>query len=60
MVEYEGEKLLIDTTSKIYKKNYAEYFALKLKEKEALCRKISCNFINFSSDMSFVGDLKIL
>ena len=60
MVEYEGEKLLIDSSSKNYKKSYAEYFASKLKQKEMFCRKIACNFINFSSDMSFVGDLKIL
>jgi uncharacterized protein (DUF58 family) len=60
MVEYNGEKLLMDTSSKIYKKNYAEYFSSKLKQKEIFCRKMSCNFINFSSDMSFTGDLKIL
>ena len=46
--------------SKTYKKNYADYFNSKLKQKEIFCRKISCNFINFSSGMSFTGDLKIL
>ena len=60
MVEYDGDKLLLDTSSKSYKKSYAEYFAAKLKQKEMFCRKMSCNFINFSSGMSFVGDLKIL
>ena len=60
MVEYGGDKLLIDTSSKSYRKNYADYFASKLKQKENFCRKRSCNFINFSSDMSFIGDLKIL
>lgn len=60
MVEYNGEKLLIDTSSKTYKKNYADYFSSKLKQKEIFCHKMSCNFINFSAGMSFIGDLKIL
>ncbi len=60
MVEYEGEKLLLDTSSKIYKKKYSEYFAEKMQNRENFCYKTSCKFINFSSDMSFIGDLKIL
>ncbi len=60
MVEYNGEKLLMDTSSKIYKKKYSEYFADKLKKKEIFCKKMACKMINFSSEMSFVGDLKIL
>ena len=60
MVEYGGEKLLIDTSAKIYKKKYAEYFADKLKKREAFCSKSACRLINFSSEMSFIGDLKIL
>ena len=60
MVEYGNEKLLLDTSSKIYKKKYAEYFADKLKKREAFCNKAACKLINFSSYMSFIGDLKIL
>ena len=60
MVEYDGDKLLLDTSSKIYKKKYSEYFAEKLQRRENFCMRNACKFINFSSDMSFAGNLKIL
>ena len=60
MVEYNREKLLIDTSSKIYRKKYSEYFAQKLQKREDFCYKIACKFVNFSSDMSFMEGLKIL
>ena len=59
MVEYNKDKLLIDTSSKIYKKKYAEYFTSLVKKRENFCNKFSCKIINFSSDMSYIGDLKI-
>ena len=60
MVEYNKDKLLIDTSSKIYKKKYAEYFTSLVKKRENFCNKFSCKIINFSSDMSYIGDLKII
>lgn len=59
-VEYNGEKLIIDTSLKNYRKKYSEYFADKMQKREAFCRKADCKFINFSSNMSFIGELKIL
>ncbi len=59
MAEYNGEKTIIDTSSKKYRKEYENYFAKKLNEKKNLCKRIGCKFLSFSSDMSFAGGLRI-
>ena len=59
MAEYNGEKTVVDTSLKKYKKEYEKYFAEKLKNKENFCKKIGCKFVGFSADMSFGDKLRI-
>ncbi len=60
MAEYNGEKLVFDSSSKTYRKDYAMYFAKKREEKESFCRRFGCKMISFSSDMSYGSWAKIL
>lgn len=59
MAEYHGEKLIFDSSSKNYRREYAAYFEQKRAQKEQFCRKHGCRIVRFSPDMSFVGGLKI-
>lgn len=60
MAEYNGEKVLIDTSSRNYRKKYTDYFAQKRQDRKEFCHKFGCQMVSFSSDMSFVSSLKIL
>lgn len=60
MAEYDGQKLVFDSSSKAYKKEYEVYFANRSEEKKILCRKLGCKMINFSADMGYGSWGKIL
>ena len=60
MAEYDGQKIVFDSSSKIYKKEYALYFAKKRENRENFCRRFGCKMINFSSDMGYGSWVKIL
>ena len=60
MAEYNGEKVLIDTTSKVYRKKYVEYFEQKRKLRKDFCKKFGCQMIDFSADKSFISLFKII
>ncbi|MBE6443103.1 MAG: DUF58 domain-containing protein [Alphaproteobacteria bacterium] len=60
MAQFGDEKIVFDSSSKIYQKKYADYFATKRQERKQFCRKIGCKMIDFSSSMSFINGLKIL
>lgn len=59
MAEYDGQKLIFESSSKVYRQEYGNYFAQKRKQREAFCRQFGCRLINFSPEMSIVGGLKI-
>lgn len=59
MAEYNGQKLLLDSANKTYRKEYAAYFAQKHKQRAEFCRHFGCRLIDFSPEMSFIGGLKI-
>ena len=60
MAEYNGQKLVFDSSSKTYRKEYAMYFAKKREDRERFCRRFGCKMINFSSDMGYGSWVKIL
>ena len=55
-----NDRLVFDTSDKKYRKKYNDYFASKRKKREDFCNKFGCKIMNFSADMSVVGNLKIL
>ena len=59
MAEYEGKKLVFDSSSKAYKKEYAAYFANLRKQREDFCSRFGCKLVNLNADESLVGNLKI-
>ena len=59
MAEYEGEKLLLDSSLKGYRRNYDSYFAQKKNEIKQFCQKNACKLVDFSVDMGFVRGIKI-
>ena len=59
MAEFNGDKIVFDSSVKEYRKKYAKYFEQKRKEKEDFCRKFGCSLTNFNVDMGFVNGLKI-
>ncbi len=59
MAEYRGQKLILDSSNKTYRKEYAAYFAQKHEQQVVFCRRLGCRMIDFSSEMSFIGGLKI-
>lgn len=59
MVEYDGQKLVFDSSTQAYRQEYAAYFAQKREQREKFCRQFGCRLVNFSPQMSLVGSLKI-
>ena len=60
MVEYNGEKLVFDSTSDAFKDTYYQYFQKKRKEMDAFCKRFGCYYINIRTDRPLYRQLKIL
>lgn len=59
MVEYNGDKLVFDSSSKSYRQAYEDYFAKKIEEKETLFRRIGGHWLDFSAEDGLLKCLKI-
>ncbi len=59
MATYGDDKLVFDSSDKIYQKEYAAYFAQRRVERENFCRRLGCKTVHLSPDMSIVRNLKI-
>ncbi len=59
MAQYEGKRLIFDTNSKVYQKDYRTYFAQKRKNLQDFCRRVGCKLIDFRTDMDVTQNIKI-
>lgn len=59
MVQWGDEKLVFDSSSKNYRRDYAAYFDSKRQKIQDFCRKFDCRFGEISSETGFVGKMKI-
>ena len=60
LAQYNGEKLVFNTTSPNFRETYAKYFATKRKEMENFCKSFDCYFLNIRTDIPLYKQLKIL
>lgn len=58
--EYNGEKLIFNTTPEAFKDTYYQYFAHKRKTMENFCKRFGCQYINIRTDRPLYKQLKIL
>lgn len=59
LAEYNGEKVLLDTSSKKYRAEYAKYFHNKNISWLQQCRKIGCHVIDLTQQTDLARALKI-
>lgn len=60
MAEYNGEKIIFNTSSDVFKATYFRYFQKKRKEMEDFCKRFKCSYINIRTDKHIYNQLKIL
>ncbi len=60
MAEFAGEKLVLDSNDKKYRKAYADYFAFKKLQREKFCRAFNCKLVDITQESNVVGALKLL
>jgi uncharacterized protein (DUF58 family) len=60
MAEYNGERVVFDTSSEAFKRTYFYYFQDKRKEMENFCKKFKCYYIGIRTDKPLYKQLKIL
>jgi len=60
MAEYNGEKLVFDTSSETYKRTYYYHFLDKRRKVENFCKRFGCYYINIRTDRPLHRQLKIL
>ena len=59
-VEYNGEKLVFNSSSKEFKRIYAQYFQKKRKDMDSFCKRFGCYYVNIRTDKPLYKQLKIL
>lgn len=59
MAEWNGEKIVFESSSKSYRRAYADYFSARHKKMKDFCRKFGCHFLELSAETNFIGGLKI-
>ncbi len=59
MAEYDGKRLIFDSSPKIYKKDYQSYFAAKRNRLKDFCRRFNCNLLEFRTDWAIENNLKL-
>ncbi len=60
MAEYDGKRLIFDSTTKEYKRNYFVYFAEKRTALKEFCQKFGCQLLEFRTDRDIIANLKLL
>lgn len=59
MAEYNGKRLIFDSSSKPYKQDYQTYFAAKRSGLKDFCRHFNCNLLEFRTDWAIENNLKL-
>jgi len=60
MAEYNGEKLIFDSTPDSFKREYYHYFLEKRRSMENFCKRFGCQYLNIRTDRDLHKQLKIL
>ncbi|MCM1323056.1 MAG: DUF58 domain-containing protein [Acetobacter sp.] len=60
MAEYNGEKLVFNTSPEAFKDTYYQYFAEQRKAMENFCKRFGCQYLNIRTDLPLYKQLKIL
>lgn len=60
MVEYNGEKLVFNSSSEAFKDTYYAYFQKRRKEMDNFCKRFGCYYTNIRTDRPLYKQLKIL
>ena len=60
LAQYDGEKLIFNTSPQNFRETYAKYFAAQRKEMENFCKRFDCYFLNIRTDRPLYKQLKIL
>lgn len=60
MVEYNGQKLVFDSTPDTFKRTYYYYFLDKRRKMENFCKRFGCHYLNIRTDKPLYKQLKIL
>lgn len=60
LAQYDGEKLIFNTSPQNFRETYAKYFATQRKEMENFCKRFDCYFLNIRTDRPLYKQLKIL
>ena len=60
MAEYNGERLVFDTSSEIFKRTYYYHFLDKRRSIENFCKRFGCYYLNIRTDRPLHKQLKIL
>jgi uncharacterized protein (DUF58 family) len=60
MAEYNGEKLIFDSSPEAFKRTYYNYFLEKRQTMENFCHKFNCQYLNIRTDRPLYKQLKIL
>ncbi len=60
MAEYNGEKIVFNTTSEAFKETYYQYFAGRRKAMENFCKRFNCQYLNIRTDQPLYRQIKIL
>ncbi len=58
MAEYNGRRLIFDTSARAYKHDYFTYFAGKRQEMKNFCRRFGCSLLEFRTDTGIINNLK--
>ena len=59
LAEYNGKRLIVDSSAKIYRHDYLAYFAKKKEEIRNFCKRFGCKEMSFRTDLGIVDNLKI-
>ncbi len=60
LAEYNGKRLIFDSSPKIYRKDYQHYFAQKREKLRLFCQRFGCQLLSFRTDAEIADNLKIL
>jgi len=60
MAEYNGEKLIFDSTPENFKRAYYYYFLDKRRNMETFCKRFGCQYLNIRTDKPLHKQLKLL
>lgn len=60
MAEYNGEKVVFNSSPEVFRNIYKDYFSEKRRAMETFCRRFGCQYVNIRTDLPLYKQLKIL